>query len=489
MRDSYVGDIGDFAKYGLLRSVGEGRRLGIAWYLCAEPEKVGTGDGRHTGYLREPERWRHFDSDLFDTLKGLVEEDKRSVAEIQNSGILGDAEFVGDPVDCAWVGDRESGNGRRQWFERMLSRLSACDLVFADPDNGLYVDAQFNPEKRENAKRIPLAEVMALAAGRTAIIYHHNGRRRGGHILEINEWMSRIPGCAFAYYWRRWSNRTFFIINPDPETECRVERFVERWRGTGELVRAASSERRPVSTAAISMRGGNLSQSAGRSGTRKSTEESGAGSVSTAADDPGQAVVSGEDVMHKRILEMLIGRYDQRIMNNVQRGDYVECMIATALGADWRLTTEEGWDWAAWDCEHAASEARLEIKQSAARQSWDRESDRPRCNPGFDIRARNGYWPKDGGPWVADPGRLADVYVFAWHGKADEQADHRDATQWRFFVVAERLLPTGQKNVGLSRLERIADPCSVGELAQAVEKACPARENLKAVRRRTVAGS
>ena len=35
--------------------------------------------------------------------------------------------------------------------------------------------------------------------------------------------------------------------------------------------------------------------------------------------------------MHKRILEMLIGRYDQRIMNNVQRGDYVECMIATAL--------------------------------------------------------------------------------------------------------------------------------------------------------------
>ena len=147
--------LGTLAKYGLLRSVGEGRRLGIAWYLCAEPEKVGTGDGRHTGYLREPERWRHFDSDLFDTLKGLVEEDKRSVAEIQNSGILGAAEFVGDPVDCAWVGGRESGNGRRQWFERVLSRLSACDLVFADPDNGLYVDAQFNPEKREKCEADP----------------------------------------------------------------------------------------------------------------------------------------------------------------------------------------------------------------------------------------------------------------------------------------------------------------------------------------------
>ena len=41
--------------------------------------------------------------------------------------------------------------------------------------------------------------------------------------------------------------------------------------------------------------------------------------------------------MHSRILEMLIRRYDRRIMNNVQRGNYVECMTATALGADWRL--------------------------------------------------------------------------------------------------------------------------------------------------------
>ena len=126
---------------------------------------------------------------------------------------------------------------------------------------------------------------------------------------------------------------------------------------------------------------------------------------------------------------------------------------------------------------------------SAARQSWDRESDGPRRNPGFDIRPRKGYWPKDGGPWVTDPGRPADVYVFAWHGKTDEQADHRDATQWRFFVVAERLLPTGQKSVGSNRLKRIADPCCVGELARAVEDACPVHENLKAVRGRTVAGS
>lgn len=60
---------------------------------------------------------------------------------------------------------------------------------------------------------------------------------------------------------------------------------------------------------------------------------------------------------------------------------------------------------------------------------------------------------------------------------------------WTILVVAERFLPTGQKNVGLSRLERIAGPCGAGELKRAVENVCPAREYLKAVGRTTVGGS
>ena len=38
MRDRYVGDIGNFAKYGLLRMIGNGKRLGVARYLCIDPE-------------------------------------------------------------------------------------------------------------------------------------------------------------------------------------------------------------------------------------------------------------------------------------------------------------------------------------------------------------------------------------------------------------------------------------------------------------------
>lgn len=76
MRDRYVGDIADFAKCGLLRANGKWKRLGIAWNLCVDPEVAQTGDGRHTAYLQRP-----------------------------------------------------------AWFERIKNGLSACDLVFADPDN------------------------------------------------------------------------------------------------------------------------------------------------------------------------------------------------------------------------------------------------------------------------------------------------------------------------------------------------------------------
>ena len=181
---------------------------------------------------------------------------------------------------------------------------------------------------------------------------------------------------------------------------------------------------------------------------------------------------------HEDILIMLRRRYDGPIMNNVSRGDYVECMIAAVLGADWRLPWADGWDWAAWDCEHTPSRARLEIKQAAARQTWDRGPTPPR-RTAFDIAPRSGYWTKEG-EWIDSLGRQADVYVFAWHGRDDDHADHTDPQQWRFFVVAERDLPQGQKSIGLRRLEEIANPCGVADLRRAVEAACPEDYELKA---------
>ncbi len=235
MRDRYVGDIGDFAKYGLLRAIGKGKRLGVAWYLCADPEVDNSGDGRHTAYLQRPDEWRHLDPDLFDTLKNLIIEKRRSVAEIEKSGILGSADFADEPVDVTQIAVRERKSWRRAWFERVQNALSACDLVFSDPDNGLYPNEKFKPTRKENAKRIPLYEALALAEGRTAVVYHHNTRIPGGHDVEIQNWMSRMPGRTFAWYWQCRSNRTFFMLNPDSEIEHLVKDFAQRWNACGSL--------------------------------------------------------------------------------------------------------------------------------------------------------------------------------------------------------------------------------------------------------------
>ncbi len=233
MQDRYVGDVGDFVKYGLLRAIQGAKRLGVAWYL--HPNAGSPGDGKHRAYLCHPLQWRDLDDELFDTLKELPA-NQRSVAKIQQSGILGDAAFAADRLDIAEVKHREREGWRHKWFDRIKSQLVNCDLVFADPDNGLVPNDRFKPGRKENAKRIPIDEAIALAEGRIAVIYHHNGRRCGGHLNEIQWLKDQLPAGTMAYYWRRVSNRTFFIINPDDDIRGRLREFATRWGDHGKLV-------------------------------------------------------------------------------------------------------------------------------------------------------------------------------------------------------------------------------------------------------------
>ena len=102
MQDRYTGDIGDFAKYGLLRAIKGRKRLGVAWYL--HPDAGPDGDGSHTEYLEDPaqhQRWHHLDPQLFETLEKLLRDDNRSVQAMQRSGVLGDAAFADERLDVS----------------------------------------------------------------------------------------------------------------------------------------------------------------------------------------------------------------------------------------------------------------------------------------------------------------------------------------------------------------------------------------------------
>jgi len=102
-------------------------------------------------------------------------------------------------------------------------------------------------------------------------------------------------------------------------------------------------------------------------------------------------------------------------------------MVAALLGDDWR---HNGSDWGAYDLAHRNG-TKLEVKQSAARQTWS-DPDIRSVKPVFSIRAPKIEWI--GSTPEARTERIADIYVFAWNGETSMSADHRDASQWQFFV-------------------------------------------------------
>ena len=86
MQNRYVGDVGDFGKYALLRALcghaggGPILKLGIVW--CYFPDESHYDDGRHINYLNK-EPYRSLDPQLFDGLRKLVKDGRRSLAEVE----------------------------------------------------------------------------------------------------------------------------------------------------------------------------------------------------------------------------------------------------------------------------------------------------------------------------------------------------------------------------------------------------------------------
>lgn len=166
---------------------------------------------------------------------------------------------------------------------------------------------------------------------------------------------------------------------------------------------------------------------------------------------PAEAVV-------ERITRRLFG---SPIVRNSIRGEIVEEIVAMALEPDWELCAG---DWAAFDLRHRLTGARMQVKQSAARQSWYGDVVRS-AKPRFSIAEKTGRW--EGDAWIGEPGRNADVFVFAWHAVTDQGADHRDPEQWLFYVIATDALPQ-RKSISLAAVATLSEPTSFDGLRSAV---------------------
>ena len=170
------------------------------------------------------------------------------------------------------------------------------------------------------------------------------------------------------------------------------------------------------------------------------------------------------------------------LLRNSIRGELVEEMVAQALEPEWALCAD---DWGACDLRQVANlkavkrPLRIQVKQSAARQSWHADDSppppSPQPSPRFSIAHKTGHW--EGQTWIAEPSRNADLFIFGWHPLTDASADHRNPDQWLFYVVPEAALPP-QKTISLATLARIADPVRYRDLSNHVRQVaagCSAR--------------
>ena len=231
MQNRYVGDLGDFGKFGLLRALcplggpagASPLSLGIVWYLV--PDETHNEDGRFVDYLdlsaTHQERFRACDPPLYDALRGIVLSGARNVATIQRGNILpSGTRFYDDILTFEDLSGAGAGMGRLRaqrrvlWLEGALRATEGCDAVFLDPDNGLEVGVGFL--QLRGPKYAFFDELLPFVQRDQSLLIYHHVARRGTALDQVMGRMAQIEDClgrsAFALLYHRGSARAFFVV-------------------------------------------------------------------------------------------------------------------------------------------------------------------------------------------------------------------------------------------------------------------------------------
>ncbi|MFB0556240.1 MAG: hypothetical protein ACETVW_00050 [Dehalococcoidia bacterium] len=184
MQDAYVGDVGDFGKYGLLNEIhrkSDGKiRLGVNWYYVIEEEKK-TGNVRYTDYLcdnnKNSTKYRDCFPGLYDQLRSIVKSNRRNIREIEKGSVLpNETTFYSEPLPHSSAAPTERKEARRNWLDQSLKELDMTDIVFLDPDNGIQTERIKETQKKAR-KYAFIHEIQAYyESGKSLIVYNHRDR-------------------------------------------------------------------------------------------------------------------------------------------------------------------------------------------------------------------------------------------------------------------------------------------------------------------------
>lgn len=238
MRHNFVNDIGDYAKYALLRALcASGQptmRLGVIWYLTEHVEL--NNDGRKRSHLLTA-GWDDLDPDLLTRMRRIEnrvqKQDQLNLNLIEASGILpSSTAYFSEPIPHALGTARQRVSERAAWFERARKAVADCDLVFLDPDNGLEVRS-VPVASPLSSKYTTVAEIATLLNGGASVVLYQHGNRTPwsvqrervcAQIAAGTEQDLAIRSLRFGAF----GARAFFCITSDQRLSDIVERGLDQ---------------------------------------------------------------------------------------------------------------------------------------------------------------------------------------------------------------------------------------------------------------------
>jgi len=177
MKNQYFGDINDYRKYGLIRSIinAGNFQILIAWMLTPDD---GTSDGKFIDYLSKPHLWQNFDPELYDGLQELIKSNTlRKVELIEQTNLLPKAEYFPHIVPDT--------SERINWIRILIINSEESDLIFLDPDNGIEVDSKPYCTKF-SSKYLYWREIHELwNRGKSLLIYQHFPRVKRDLFIQL----------------------------------------------------------------------------------------------------------------------------------------------------------------------------------------------------------------------------------------------------------------------------------------------------------------
>ena len=258
MQNKYVGDVGDFAKHGLLRNLSgmtdpegsdPGLQLGLIWYMYhGEPHPPGNTtranrDGKYINFLEripgeDRAEYRDCDPCLWEKLRDLVFRDARCVHCAESAGLLPEStQFFNALLQYPAPMPRPTRERVRElWLNAALEATKDAKLVCVDPDNGIADSKEMYNKK--GPKHVYVSDLQTLwERGQSLVVYHHLGMVAGGArkvmipdaAAKIRDGLDGNPE-PIPLWFHRGSARVFFVI-PQPchkePIEKRVDRFLK----------------------------------------------------------------------------------------------------------------------------------------------------------------------------------------------------------------------------------------------------------------------